>query len=64
MSQRPAGPAHQHQYARCRHCTAAIERLPGGWWTHRRTHSARCLPGSPLNAQLADPRPGSVEPAR
>jgi hypothetical protein len=60
MPQTSTGPAHEHERACCRHCSAGIERWPGGFWTHERTRSARCVPGSPLNAQLADPRPDSV----
>ena len=60
MPQTSEDPASAHQQARCRHCSARIERRSGGWWTHVRSHSARCVPDSPLNAQLADPSPGTV----
>jgi hypothetical protein len=60
MPQSPDGVPGGHQFARCRHCSGRIERWSGGWWTHERSRSARCVPDSPLNAQLADPRPGTV----
>ena len=48
--------------ATCKHCHQPItrRRQPRTWWTHTGNRRERCAPGSPRNAQLADPEPDSV----
>lgn len=60
MTQDARGAPGVREQAHCRYCSGGIERRPRDFWKHIRTRQARCVPGSPLNAQLADPRPGSV----
>jgi hypothetical protein len=47
------------EVATCKHCSERIDRGPGApWWTHTKSRLARCAPGNPRNAQMADPAPG------
>ncbi len=57
----PAGASASEASVTCKYCSRRIERRDK-WWVHEQSGSARCHPGNPRSASLADPATPVMRP--